>query len=161
VNDTKGPIGKFLRDHVPFRHHFNVDDKTFAMCFVSLFMQIVGILQIPTLLGPSFSPFEARLLQIILNPFQRSSSTSWKVGKVDHVDRNGVPASESEKKRQKSKNKSLSSSLLSGSDSHTTKANGYTEQKKTDTNKEPDEESVEMTELKPKRKRNKSKIKAA
>ena len=40
-------------------HILIVDDDTFATAFVSLFMQVMGILQLPEFLGPSFTPFGA------------------------------------------------------------------------------------------------------
>lgn len=56
---------------------FGLDDKTFAMVAVSSFMNVMGILQLPAVLGPSFTPFGSR----ILSPFM--DATTWKVGKVD------------------------------------------------------------------------------
>lgn len=49
-----------------------LDDKTFAVCFVGVFMQVMGTLQLPAFLGPSFSPFGA-----LLNPWKDAST--WKV----------------------------------------------------------------------------------
>lgn len=60
VNDATGPIGMALRQCLaPLAAKFGggLDNATFGVCFVSLFMQIVGILQLPRFLGPSFSPF--------------------------------------------------------------------------------------------------------
>jgi predicted alpha/beta superfamily hydrolase len=37
----------------------DLEDRTFAIVFVSLCVQIVGILQLPEFLGSSFSPFRA------------------------------------------------------------------------------------------------------
>jgi hypothetical protein len=79
VNDTKGPIGNFLRNHIPYKKLFDMDEKTFAMCFVSFFMQVMGILQIPSILGPSFTPFQGFAIR---SPWK--DPTTWKVGKVDN-----------------------------------------------------------------------------
>jgi hypothetical protein len=45
-----------------------VDDEMFAIVTVSLFMQVIGILQMPHFLGPSFNPFAAlmALLEMIV-----------------------------------------------------------------------------------------------
>lgn len=60
ANDTTGPIGTAMRHavhtYVP-QLQGGLDDRTFAIAFVSLFMQIVGILHMPIFLGPNFSPF--------------------------------------------------------------------------------------------------------
>lgn len=77
VNDTKGPIGIALRKTMVLAKWSGLDDRTFATVFVSSFMQIMGILQIPAFLGPSFSPFGSRLL----SPFR--DSTTWSVGKIE------------------------------------------------------------------------------
>lgn len=60
AHDKTGPIGESLRNILaPIQEMTpGVDDeRTFAIAFVSLFMQIVGILQLPQFLGSSFSPF--------------------------------------------------------------------------------------------------------
>ena len=54
-----------------------MDDKTFACCFVSLFMQITGILQMPQFLGPSFTPFGSAILSPFFDP------NTWTVGKYE------------------------------------------------------------------------------
>ena len=58
VNDQKGFIGNAMRDavHSVPAIQMGLDDSTFALVFVSAFMQITGMLQIPQFLGPSFSP---------------------------------------------------------------------------------------------------------
>lgn len=59
VNDKEGIIGNLLRNNMPIAKIFDdMDEKTFACCFVGLFMQVTGILQMPEFLGPSFTPFE-------------------------------------------------------------------------------------------------------
>jgi hypothetical protein len=47
-----------------------IDDKAFAACVVTYFMQVMGILQLPAFLGPQFSPFGLDLL----NPWKDSST---------------------------------------------------------------------------------------
>jgi hypothetical protein len=46
----------------------NIDNETFAIIAVSLFLQIVGILRMPHFLGPTFNPFTAlvALLELIV-----------------------------------------------------------------------------------------------
>lgn len=77
VHDTNGIIGRYLRAVIPYR--FGLKDRVFAMVVVSFFMQVMGILQIPRFLGPSFTPFGTR----ILNPFM--DSTTWTVGRTDNA----------------------------------------------------------------------------
>lgn len=59
VNDEIGPIGNFLRSSIQSVPglQLGLDDRTFAIALVSLFMQIMGICQMPHFFGPSFSPF--------------------------------------------------------------------------------------------------------
>lgn len=59
VHDIDGPIGAFLRRIVPEWCMGGLDDATFGCVCVGAFMQICGFLQMPFLLGPSFSPFHA------------------------------------------------------------------------------------------------------
>mmetsp|Transcript_13186 Transcript_13186/g.18376 ORF Transcript_13186/g.18376 Transcript_13186/m.18376 type:complete len:309 (-) Transcript_13186:94-1020(-) len=58
VHDDKGFIGKFLREKtlLPMLQG-EMDTTTFGVVVVGIFMQIVGLLQLPLLLGPTFSPF--------------------------------------------------------------------------------------------------------
>jgi len=77
VHDKTGIVGTTLRRFVVLPTALGLDDKTFAAVFVSLFMQIMGILQIPAFLGPSFSPFGVK----ILSPFRDSST--WNIGKTE------------------------------------------------------------------------------
>ena len=75
VNDREGPVGTALRGAIgPLVEPLGLDDDTFATAFVSLFMQVMGILQLPEFLGPSFTPFGSA----ILNPFMDAST--WSVG---------------------------------------------------------------------------------
>jgi len=78
VHDKDGPIGQLLRTYIPVPSFLGLDDATFATAFVSLFMQIMGILQMPEVLGPSFSPFGS-----LLSPFKDTST--WNVGKGETV----------------------------------------------------------------------------
>ena len=50
----------------------DLDDKMFAMMLVSLFMQVVTILQLPAFLGPSFNPF-TMIGDLISAPFASAS----------------------------------------------------------------------------------------
>jgi hypothetical protein len=77
VHDKTGIVGTTLRRFINSPEILGLDDRTFAVVFVSLFMQIMGILQIPAFLGPSFSPFGMK----ILSPFR--DSTTWTVAKTD------------------------------------------------------------------------------
>jgi hypothetical protein len=56
-NDTNGPIGIGLRSLFPNSIRMGLDASTFAACLVSIFMQIMGFLQMPDFFGPTFSPF--------------------------------------------------------------------------------------------------------
>lgn len=60
VHDKSGVVGITLRTLFSPVQDLTpgvADEATFAKAFVSLFMQVVGILQLPIFLGPSFSPF--------------------------------------------------------------------------------------------------------
>jgi len=102
VNDQDGVIGITLRKIMPISKIFDLDDKTFALAYVSLFMQVVGILQMPQFLGPSFTPFGPSML----NPFFDPST--WSVGKYE-----GAYA---EKQKEKTANKQNPRSLSKLSD---------------------------------------------
>jgi hypothetical protein len=61
VHDTNGIIGMTLRQYgypTFLREMLGYDDKTYAGLFVSIFMQVTGLLQLPNFYGPTFSPFE-------------------------------------------------------------------------------------------------------
>jgi hypothetical protein len=64
VHDRTGFAGLQLRQllspllvYLNFDPASEADQATFAACAVSLFMQVVGILQMPQFFGPTFSPF--------------------------------------------------------------------------------------------------------
>jgi hypothetical protein len=63
VHDRTGPIGSLLRRTVyslPFvQDEMDIDNETFALIAVSVFMQVIGILRMPHFLGPTFSPLAA------------------------------------------------------------------------------------------------------
>jgi hypothetical protein len=59
VNDRTGPIGIALRHYFPIGEMLGLDDKTFGIVFVGFFMQVTGILRIPGIWGPAWSPFES------------------------------------------------------------------------------------------------------
>lgn len=64
AKDKDGPIGNFLRSSVPLASILGLDDETFACAFVSLFMQVMGILQMPEFFGPSFTPFQPAFFRL-------------------------------------------------------------------------------------------------
>lgn len=75
VHDQTGPIGILLRETVfPEVVRFGLDERTFAGVFVSFFMQVVGILQMPQFLGPSFTPFFNTILSPVFD------ATTWALG---------------------------------------------------------------------------------
>jgi hypothetical protein len=61
VHDTTGMIGitvrQLLHPLIVYCNMQNMDDELVATIIVSFFMQIIGILQMPILFGPTFSPF--------------------------------------------------------------------------------------------------------
>jgi hypothetical protein len=72
VHDKTGPIGLALRNVIhsmPFRQG-GLDDETFAVVAVGVFMQVTGFLQLPQFLGPGFSPFNS-LIDLPVRLFQR------------------------------------------------------------------------------------------
>ena len=62
AHDKEGFLGKFLRDSFQSVGSgallMGLDDRKFAVLFVSVFMFVTGILMLPEFLGPSFSVFE-------------------------------------------------------------------------------------------------------
>lgn len=86
-----------LRRYFPLAKMLGLDDRTFATAFVSLFMQIMGILQIPAFLGPSFTPFTSS--HKILNPWRDPST--WTVGKPGAEWTEEQQARKKKKKRKK------------------------------------------------------------
>jgi hypothetical protein len=77
VNDHAGAVGRTLRhlvDPVAIWLGFDnvlkdpADRVAFGACAVSLFMQVMGILQMPQFLGPAFSPFTS--------PFAKTTSSA-------------------------------------------------------------------------------------
>ena len=126
AHDEDGPIGNFLRNFVrSFANGalmLSMDDRTFAIVFVSLFMQVMGILRLPQFLGPSFSPFDTRsnwidrLYQVVKTyPEEEKDINNAPVPRNESVNealagnRNKYPASEKgadmKKKRNKRKKK--------------------------------------------------------
>ena len=100
MNDREGPIGQLLRQYVPLASMLNMTDELFAAVFVSLFMQITGILRMPEFLGPSFSPFSG----YIISPFMDLST--WNVGKGETECAKHQEAEKKRKKKKKKKSKS-------------------------------------------------------
>lgn len=95
VHDQTGPIGSFIRRAFPKDVRLGLDESTFAAVFVSLFMQIVGILQMPRFLGPGFSPFSAQILTYKKASYTAASS------KQDGVNGNRKIAKAKRKSKQK------------------------------------------------------------
>ena len=95
VNDQTGPIGIWLRSAFPEAVRMGLDEATFAAAFVSLFMQVTGLLQMPDFLGPSFSPFGVE----ILSPWKDSSTWSW--SKKESVYSNRKKAKQQQQKLKK------------------------------------------------------------
>ena len=123
VHDKSGPIGENLRailapvqELVP-----GVDDeRAFATAFVSLFMQMAGILQLPAFLGPSFSPFVSvhNLINAPLNAVLpgKDNSMSYKArdiafddAKTDNSTQVAKPSGSKNKKPKRRKGKQKSS----------------------------------------------------
>lgn len=77
MNDAEGFIGEALRSIFPAETLLGIDDAAFAAMVVTYFMQIMGILQLPEFLGPSFTPFGPKLL----SPWKDSST--WSVGQKE------------------------------------------------------------------------------
>jgi hypothetical protein len=91
----------------------DVDDRTFAIAFVSLFMQITGYLQTPYVFGPSWSPFET-LGNIFITPatekgMEVTKSLAEKVEKNPQEDSisddDAIKNKKSKSKKSKSKQK--------------------------------------------------------
>uniref|UniRef100_A0A7S1YX91 Uncharacterized protein n=1 Tax=Trieres chinensis TaxID=1514140 RepID=A0A7S1YX91_TRICV len=58
VNDREGFVGIWLRQALSgVPEFFDLDERTFAVSFVSLFMQVMGFLQLPQVWGAGFTPF--------------------------------------------------------------------------------------------------------
>ena len=105
VHDTEGFIGNALRNYMPIRKLFDMDDKTFGYCVVSGFMQVMGILQMPDFLGPSFTPFGTAILTPFFDP------STWTLGKYE-----GAYAEQQKEKAeaQKIKTRSFDASANTG-----------------------------------------------
>lgn len=73
VHDVEGIIGITLREMLEGgAKSLGMDNRTFAMCLVSGFMNVMGILQLPRFFGPKFTPFNPALLGKIGRLFPRS-----------------------------------------------------------------------------------------
>jgi hypothetical protein len=114
AHDEDGPLGAFLRSTVQSigdgKLQMGLDDRTFAIVVVSMFLQIVGILQLPNFLGGSWSPFTAPFALIdsmVRIPFpepekvDRNFSTT-EVPK-EKGNTNGVQLTNAQKKKRKKK----------------------------------------------------------
>jgi hypothetical protein len=82
VNDKTGAVGLHLRRLLSpllvllkFDPASEADHATFAACAVSLFMQVVGILQMPRFFGPAFSPFTSSPFSVLLGTRKATPTT--------------------------------------------------------------------------------------
>ena len=60
MNDTNGPIGTYLRSMlIPISSYYELqmNHDTYAMCTMPLCMQMMAFIQLPFILGPTFSSF--------------------------------------------------------------------------------------------------------
>lgn len=84
----------------------DVDDRTFAIAFVSLFMQVIGMMQTPFVFGATWSPFEA-LGNLVSPPVSEAAvETNIKSNPQEDLasDEDEAPTKK-KSKRSKSKNK--------------------------------------------------------
>ena len=113
VHDKTGPVGTFLRKAV---HTIGggallmgLDERTFAVAYVSLFMQITGLLQLPQFWGPDYSPFDhARtILEKFAPNLLPSSATHTKFENelLEELDDNDTPAKAKESNKQDAQKK--------------------------------------------------------
>lgn len=130
MNDKDGFIGKFLRENLPIKDIFGLDEKVFACCFVGLFMQITGVLQMPQFLGPSFTPFGTA----ILSPFLDSST--WTVGKYEVAYAENQKKSEMQNKKDRSLTPRVSEADSQDKDKTVSKSKRKRNKKKTGAGKE-------------------------
>ncbi len=104
VHDTTGIVGTTLRyylqplassllEQLGLTDKSNLnDDELFATIVVSLFMQIVAILQLPIMYGPTFNPFIAIFNQVgrFISPFQKEKSAFNQVGRSAEVNADNI-----------------------------------------------------------------------
>jgi hypothetical protein len=95
-----------------------LDDRTFAILVTSVFVQITGILMLPQILGPSFSPIITPWMWVVrsvtrpfrvVNPFPSDKDVTKKTVKdtteSEQTTTNGKAAESATKKRRRRKNK--------------------------------------------------------
>ncbi|GAX25268.1 hypothetical protein FisN_5Lh352 [Fistulifera solaris] len=104
VHDSSGPVGTFLRTSIPARQ-FGLKDVEFASCVVTYFMQLVGILQLPEFLGPSWSPFNLFHWKGSSSGERRSGSEHKKQTAIDEGDAPTNGGKSKKPKQKKAKNK--------------------------------------------------------
>ena len=114
AHDKSGFAGGWLRTLMSPLHGMfpDMDDKTFAVMLVSLFMQVVTILQLPSFLGPSFNPF-TMIGDLIITPFAGSSSKSTSAAAnlaKKAVAEREIKASEDDKLKKKNKRRTAGKS---------------------------------------------------
>ena len=114
VHDKTGPIGSTLRSIIhstPFLQG-GLEDDTFAIVVVGLFMQVVGLLQLSLFLGPSFSPFNS-LITLTSRLYQRipkvatGAPTAVKMQEMSDAAVDQAPVDGKAKKRGRKKKKEL------------------------------------------------------
>ena len=117
VNDQTGPIGIALRDavHSIPGVKMGLDDRTFCVAIISIFMQVMYFLQLPELLGPSFSPFSMmqyvvrRILVLVTQPTTprpaKAETVTASAGIKTPNAREAVAAEDTKTKKKKNKGK--------------------------------------------------------
>lgn len=115
MHDVDGPIGSFLRRMVPEWIMWGLDDATFGVVCVGLFMQVCGLLQMPMLLGPSFSPFNTlialpgqifqKLPKAEVNLVPEGAPSAVKLESSSAAVVNGGPSPQKRKRRSRNKKK--------------------------------------------------------
>mmetsp|Transcript_15752 Transcript_15752/g.22399 ORF Transcript_15752/g.22399 Transcript_15752/m.22399 type:complete len:303 (-) Transcript_15752:180-1088(-) len=106
VNDQEGPIGNFLRSLLETHPILTLGIKDYALfgkVFIGAFMQIVGILQMPEFLGPSFSPFHilssGRTYKIKVTQANVSKNDTIRTEKNNNNSNNGKSRKQHKKKK--------------------------------------------------------------
>lgn len=93
VHDKTGPIGNFLRMSIPAsKFTTSLDEDTFATCAVSFFMLVIGILQLPAFLGPSFSPFNLAASMLSPSPHPETTTKTIIESSASTSSKRGVPS---------------------------------------------------------------------
>eukprot|EP00553_Chaetoceros_curvisetus_P007246 CAMPEP_0204616774 /NCGR_PEP_ID=MMETSP0717-20131115/3942_1 /ASSEMBLY_ACC=CAM_ASM_000666 /TAXON_ID=230516 /ORGANISM="Chaetoceros curvisetus" /LENGTH=288 /DNA_ID=CAMNT_0051630121 /DNA_START=32 /DNA_END=898 /DNA_ORIENTATION=- len=96
VANDEGPVGDFIRSMIVKLPLGDLDTILFVTVMGSLFMQTVGILQMPEFMGPSFNPFN-----MITAPFSTRKSKTLK----NAAHSNGGTTKKKKRRKNKSKTK--------------------------------------------------------